>query len=435
MGDHTEEELPEYSPNPGRPRAGTRGFSCEHRYALQDRNGHDWISFKVKSRAADSKHMPLFFEGDTIKGEVQLELSKAETLKGLTITIRAGTTAVGQEEEIFLDRTEPIWTPASPSEAKVTGKHTHPFSISIPRDAMVAPVPKATPKSFSLPPTFSERASAAYIDYKLYVTVRRGGLRVNSKLSTSFVFLPRTVADYPSPLRTLAYAENVAILGPDADPEGWNVCDPVKITGTLFNARNVSVQCTVSDSGAFTYASNSPIPLLLTLRGTDVQALDLFATGTNLHLLRTVAIGSEAAKETGVRRSNNTFVSSVAKGVFWPHEAGAAAEISGTGDSGVRELRGELFVPKGSKQSFSFPRFACRYTFVLLPPQVPGFTPATEPEDPLLIQRITITMAGAPGVTPSSQIPPGYEVAFEGNYNVATGFLENGNQRFLHHTR
>ena len=37
----------------------------------------------------DPKHAPLFFEGDTIKGEVQLDFAKAQTLKGLTITVRA----------------------------------------------------------------------------------------------------------------------------------------------------------------------------------------------------------------------------------------------------------------------------------------------------------------------------------------------------------
>jgi hypothetical protein len=88
---------------------------------------------------------------------------------------------VGQEEELFLDITEPVWTPASPSEAKVVGQHTFPFSITIPRDVKIAPVPKAAPKSIPLPPTFSERASPAYIDYRLFVTVRRGRLRVNKQ--------------------------------------------------------------------------------------------------------------------------------------------------------------------------------------------------------------------------------------------------------------
>jgi len=58
----------------------------------------------------------------------------------------------------------------------------------------------------------------------------------------------------------------------------------------------------------------------------------------------------------------------------------------------------------------------------------------TAPEDSLLTQNVTITMASAPGVVPSSQMPPGYDVQMEGDYNVTTGFLENGNQRFLHHS-
>jgi hypothetical protein len=60
-----------------------------------------------------------------------------------------------------------------------------------------------------------------------------------------------------------------------------------------------------------------------------VQALDLLVSAPRLHLLRTVAIGSEAAEEAGLRRSNNTFVSSVAKGVFWPHEARAEVAREG----------------------------------------------------------------------------------------------------------
>ncbi|KAI0258402.1 hypothetical protein BC834DRAFT_975183 [Gloeopeniophorella convolvens] len=415
----------------------------EHRFALRDKAGREWLVFTVASRASSAKQMPVFFDGDPVAGEVHLDLAKPESLKGLTVTIRAGTTAVGQEEELFLDTTVPVWTPASASAGKLMGRHTHAFALTLPREAMVAPQPKASPRAYALPPTFSERASAAYIDYKLIVTVRRGGLRVNNKLFTSFVFLPRSAADPPSPLRSLAYAEGGTLLGPDADPEGWTVHDPVQITGTLFNTRDVGVQCVLAVATPHTYASNSPMPLLLTLRSTDAQALDLLASAPNVHLLRTVAIGSEAAEEAGARRSNNTFVSSVARAAFWPHEAGAAAadekagsggEGGGGGDPGVRVLRGELFLPKGLKPSFAFPRFACRYTLVLLPPQVQGFAPAAGADAHLLSVRVAVTLTGAPGVpVPRSHIPPGYEVPPEGNYNVATGFLENGNQRFLPH--
>jgi hypothetical protein len=107
--------------------------------------------------------------------------------------------------------------------------------------------------------------------------------------------------------------------------------------------------------------------MYLTLHGTDVTALDMFASAPKLFLLRTIAVGSEAAEERGERRSNNTFVSSVASAMFWPHDTGAspdglrrdtAAKVA-MGDLDMRILHGELFVPKGSTQSFTFPRIAC----------------------------------------------------------------------------
>ena len=90
MEDYTDQPPPAYSPTATRPpRTGASNFRHEHRYALQDKSGSDWVSFIVKSRAADPKHTPLVFGGDVIEGEVQLNLAKAETLKDLTITVRA----------------------------------------------------------------------------------------------------------------------------------------------------------------------------------------------------------------------------------------------------------------------------------------------------------------------------------------------------------
>ena len=100
-----------------------------------------------------------------------------------------------------------------------------------------------------------------------------------------------------------------------------------------------------------------------------MQALDLLVSASRLHLLRTVAIGAEATDEAGLRRSNDTFVSSIVAGVFWPYDTPSAEIGSGrreanvgaaAGDPGVRVLRGEVFIPKDVKQSFAFPRFACR---------------------------------------------------------------------------
>lgn len=89
MEDYADQPPPAYRPTTTRPQTGASNFRHEHRYALQNKSGSDWVSFKVKSRAASSKHTPLVFRGDVIEGEVQLNLAKAETLKGLTITVCA----------------------------------------------------------------------------------------------------------------------------------------------------------------------------------------------------------------------------------------------------------------------------------------------------------------------------------------------------------
>ena len=47
------------------------------------------------------------------------------------------------------------------------------------------------------------------------------------------------------------------------------------------------------------------------------------------------------------------------------------------------------------------------------------------------MERITVTMVNAPGITPVSQVPPGYEVDTEGDYDVAAGLLDSGDQRFM----
>lgn len=51
----------------------------------------------------------------------------------------------------------------------------------------------------------------------------------------------------PSPLRQLAYREESQLIGPQGDPKGWMVLNPINFTGNLFNSRQVEVQCTVRD--------------------------------------------------------------------------------------------------------------------------------------------------------------------------------------------
>ncbi len=95
--------------------------------------------------------------------------------------LRAGITAVGQEEDVFLEETHTLWSAADGNtSSKLVGKHEWPFKIALPADTLASQNPKLPRERWALPPSFSERASPTYIDYRLVVTVRRGVLRVNN---------------------------------------------------------------------------------------------------------------------------------------------------------------------------------------------------------------------------------------------------------------
>ena len=186
---------------PTRPRTGTSNFRHEHHHALQDKSGSDRVSFKVKSRAADPNHTPLFFKGDIIKGEVQFDPAKVETLTGLTITVcafqsystralpwprlsaltlvslaiflalndsRRDDSWLGQEEKPFLGHNQ-ARVDTCVAERRQNRRPAHVPASRIPSpsraNVVIAPVPKVAPTSFPLPPTFSKRASPAYIDF------------------------------------------------------------------------------------------------------------------------------------------------------------------------------------------------------------------------------------------------------------------------------
>jgi hypothetical protein len=92
---------------------------------------------------------------------------------------------------------------------------------------------------------------------------------------------------------------------------------------------------------------------MLTLTGSDPQALDVLATpsGVRLNLVRSLAFGSEATKESARRRSSNYYRERAGSAMFWSTGAGSR-------EDGKRVLQGEISVGKSLKPTFTFPRFA-----------------------------------------------------------------------------
>ena len=63
------------------------GLAREHHRFLEGAKGRKWLSIFVKSRANTPASLPVFFEGDTIAGRVEVDLDKAESSKGVSIYV------------------------------------------------------------------------------------------------------------------------------------------------------------------------------------------------------------------------------------------------------------------------------------------------------------------------------------------------------------
>ena len=185
-------ELPTYS-------ARSRVQYTEQIFQLEDKKSRAWLWLKVNSRSK-ANQLPLFYDHDTLSGKVEIDFERVDGAKAVSVSVStsalssslisldsfqvfmafqvfAGVTAVGQDEIRFLEISKELWNLKSSPQLK--GKHSYPYAISLPSDVPVTERGKKPTRTFPLPPSFSERASPAYIDYKLVVTVKKSSFRVN----------------------------------------------------------------------------------------------------------------------------------------------------------------------------------------------------------------------------------------------------------------
>ncbi|KZT67457.1 hypothetical protein DAEQUDRAFT_713475 [Daedalea quercina L-15889] len=423
---HPESEPPEYG-NVGN----KRSELVQHTEQLENGKGNVWLRLAVESRAKSPKQRPLFVTADTIRGSVEIDCEHIGQPKGISIAVTASMTAVGQEEERFLHISQSLWSNKDPSKGKLpAGRSSWPFAIVLPEKIAPAGKSKASsPAPYPLPPSFSEKGSPAYIDYKLITTVRRGLFKSNQTLVCPFVYLSVSQAEPPSRLRLAAYRDGTALSGPDGDPEGWQISPSANITGTLFDARQVEVRYTLAVARPLTHSRGSPIPLSVTVISEDEQALSLLSAPASIRLclIRFRVLGPNAMfEDTEAARSDQIFQETVGTAYFWPSDASMSGGSS-------RTLWGELLVKSDSKPSFVCPGFSLGYTVSLFPAQAAGFVPKVQSNEPLATQKISVTTTGPAGVSIRSHAPPGYEYPEEADYTNTLGYLENGNQRFLHH--
>ena len=86
----TDAELPTYSgPSSSRRGGGrSRRIRTEHIYTINNADGTPWLYLKLKSWASSANSLPLFIEGQTIKGDVDLDLKKSDSISAIVVNVR-----------------------------------------------------------------------------------------------------------------------------------------------------------------------------------------------------------------------------------------------------------------------------------------------------------------------------------------------------------
>ncbi|KAF7768260.1 hypothetical protein Agabi119p4_7503 [Agaricus bisporus var. burnettii] len=432
----SEAELPNYADVTGSSRSipylSESPPESQFKTGLQDEKGYAWLTLQMNSRSLTTASAPSFMEGDSITGVVHLDAEKTDSVKAVYIEVLATTTTVGQEPERFLALKETLWSTekATKASAKLMGKHDWPFQFTLPKEVEVTG-PRGKKGFYQLPPSFSERASPAYLDYKIVVTIKRGMLKVNQKLTTTMLYQPLTVpASTPTSLRTLAYTEGKPIPGPKLDPEGWKLLQKRPVEGVLFGERDVEINVQLSLATPVQYALGSPIPLHLILESEDSQALDLLSSPAAIQvaLTRAITIGSEAAAEDPERRTNNYITTVESKAYFW------SAQELGEGPN-RRVLQGEIDLEMKTKPTFIFPGLSIEYLVNFEGFEATGWQAKSHDsraKGPLFTEEVKITSRQLAGLSMRSNAPPGYQRPVV-DYNKSLGYLENGNQRFVHY--
>lgn len=60
----------------------------EHIYSLTTSRDVAWAKLKVRSRARSPSHLPSFFEGEELSGEVHLDLEREDSIKSISVSVR-----------------------------------------------------------------------------------------------------------------------------------------------------------------------------------------------------------------------------------------------------------------------------------------------------------------------------------------------------------
>ncbi|KAJ7928766.1 hypothetical protein B0H13DRAFT_2652719 [Mycena leptocephala] len=349
-----------------------------------------WATLKVLSRSPTPTQLPTFLEGDKITGTFVFNLEQAESITCVR-AVAKGQIIPGPAERdafTFLEVASTLWSkengdPRNPGSSKFSGKlcgyYEWPFTLEIPITVTVPATNHFRAGTFRLPKPFLRD------DFRQASICSSAPFNVHAsnhfaRVQTMFAYVPATRPPPPSPLRQLAYQQNTPLLGPEADPAGWEQLPSFTVRGTVFSTRQVEATCHFALAKPLCYTRGSPIPCVITLSSTDAQALDLLSAprAISVHLRRRLKPVLPASTRHGIFDANADLSVDPAENIvaasWWPSLEDVGSRTSQR--ISRRRLDGEIQLPTTLKPSCRIAHFAVEYTVEVLPFKATAFTSA-----------------------------------------------------------
>ncbi|KAL5526551.1 hypothetical protein ACEPAF_8275 [Sanghuangporus sanghuang] len=388
--------------------------------ALVDNNGRPVILLKLYRTPQTPASIPIFFENEEITGNVELNLTKPESVEEVVLSVRGILKGLAGHAKVFVEVTEQLWDAHQVDQdlcsglqsgeahrVQLKGYFNWPFSLKLPcHIPSKDDNPGGPTGSQRLPPSFSISNSHSNISYEVNITVRG---RRNLTLSSSFQYVPAMRP--PCLASPVGSACNQAM-----DEDQWEVFQSFSVRGIAFATYSVDVVCTFALPKPLYYTRGASVPCALAIESSDENVLELLGSSRApfVRLTRHVEdIGSgletKIAKIWDAIKQPNTFVNcatwSVADvGNEQSQEIKAAIRALQTslrGDMRSKILIGQICLAPDLTPSFSFAKMTLKYEIQILPFRAAGFV--AEDGEKAIFFRTGIKVASAPPMPTSTR--------------------------------
>ncbi|KAL5486045.1 hypothetical protein ACEPAI_7089 [Sanghuangporus weigelae] len=381
--------------------------------ALVDNNGRPVILLKIYRTPQTPASIPIFYENEEITGNVELNLTKPESVEEVVLSIRGIMKGLAGNAKVFIEVTEQLWdahqvdqgvcSEPQTGEAhrvQLKGYFNWPFSLKLPYHVQSKDAnPGGLTDSQQLPPSFSMPNSHSSISYEVNITVRG---RHNLSLSSSFQYVPA--------MRPPCLASPVGLACNQAmDEDQWEVFRSFPVRGIAFATYSVDVVCTFALPKPLHYIRGASVLCALAIESSDENVLELLGNSRApfVRLTRHVedsgsGLETKIAKIWDAIKQPSAFVSCATWRVAdvdneQNQEIKAAIRALQTslgGDTRSKIVVGQICLAPDLTPSFSFAKMTLKYEIQILPFRAAGFV--AEDGERAIFFRTGIKIASAP---------------------------------------